>query len=114
MKHGPGLTGPIPWGEAPTGTTHAHRHTNAYWMQQTAKGWLFWSHMHQKWVSDNSWGNTVVTVALHTTPLHFIPPKQSPAECNTWRAPMATTLKISALLLLFVLVSVLEYHWYPS
>lgn len=33
--------------------------------------------------------------------------------CNTWRAPMATTLKISALLLLYVLIGVLEYHWYP-
>jgi len=26
---------------------------------------------------------------------------------------MATTLKISALLLLYVLIGVLEYHWYP-
>lgn len=25
MKHSPGLTGPIPWDEAPTGTTHAFR-----------------------------------------------------------------------------------------
>lgn len=55
MKHRPGLTGPIPWDEAPIGTTHAFRGPRYdYWMQQTAKGWLYWNIMHQKWVRDGN------------------------------------------------------------
>ena len=55
MKQGPGLEGPIPWDKAPNGTTHAFRGPRYdYWMQQTAKGWLYWNRIHQKWVIDGS------------------------------------------------------------
>lgn len=55
MKPSPGLTDPIPWDEAPTGTTHAFRSPHShYWMQQTARGWLYWHRMHWKWVNDDN------------------------------------------------------------
>lgn len=56
MKHGPGPTGPIPWDQAPAGTTHAFRgpHCSDYWMQQIPKGWLFWSTLHRKWKVDGN------------------------------------------------------------
>ena len=62
MRHSPGLTGPIPWDEAPTGTTHVFRGPlHDYWMQQTAEGWLFWSPTPQHWADDP-----------HPIPKHYI------------------------------------------
>lgn len=51
--HNPPVNGPIPWDQAPEGTTHAYRSdVQTYWMKLKQNRWFYWSTIERGWKID--------------------------------------------------------------